>query len=182
MFTLDKTTIFIDRATNSFMNHCSNLEYKNTLSTLKYKIKINPRLKIKAGVAKMLTNKSTMTKLFLLELSPHVLFRMTEEEQFQTVSHELAHLLDFSIRNKSAHDDFWQNIHKLMGGDAKRCHTISMVGLRNKVKRFVVTDTIINKEYVLTPRNYHKKAFKSITLGNTENPGRYTVKQIETTC
>jgi predicted SprT family Zn-dependent metalloprotease len=39
-----------------------------------------------------------------------------------TVSHELAHIIDFMIRGKSNHDRYWVAIHRRLGGNGKACH------------------------------------------------------------
>lgn len=40
-----------------------------------------------------------------------------------TISHELAHVIDFMNRGKSNHDRYWASIHRRMGGNGKACHT-----------------------------------------------------------
>ena len=37
-----------------------------------------------------------------------------------TLTHEIAHAIDFEVRNKSNHDAHWANIHKTLGGSGRR--------------------------------------------------------------
>ena len=56
----------------------------------------------------------------------HVSFNTTVAEQVpdefaNTVSHEIAHMVDYAIRGFSNHDKTWKAIHYALGGTAKRC-------------------------------------------------------------
>ena len=105
------------------------------------------RLKRAAGVAKVMV-KSFNNHRFervtevsdpCIMLSKAIMERSSEEEKYQTVSHELAHIVDFYFRNgKSKHDQIWRKIHSYMGGDGKRTHDIDITDLRKKVMRVVL--------------------------------------------
>lgn len=97
----------------------------------------------------------------VLELAPKVLARMSDEQVFDTVSHELAHLLDYYVRadelrksrRADTHGASWKRIHRWMGGTAERCYKATdleggTAGLRRKVKRHVITYK--GKEYTVT--------------------------------
>ena len=44
-----------------------------------------------------------------------------------TISHEVAHLVDYATRGYSDHSPTWKNIHRRLGGTAERCHTMTTV-------------------------------------------------------
>lgn len=68
------------------------------------------------GEGSGITNlKITLSKPYFEEL--------TEEQKFNTCSHEFAHIVDVILRGKSAHDWAWKRLHRLMGGTGDRCHT-----------------------------------------------------------
>ena len=90
-------------------------------------------------------------------LSKAIMERSSEEEKFQTVSHELAHIVDFYFRNgKSKHDQIWRKIHSYMGGDGKRCHTIDISDLRKKVMRVVIERKHDGLKRVITRKHFEK--------------------------
>lgn len=38
-----------------------------------------------------------------------------------TVSHEIAHMVDYAMRGRSGHDRIWKAIHRSLGGTGNRC-------------------------------------------------------------
>ena len=62
---------------------------------------------------------------FIIEINPRLIIIDPPKEVYDTVSHELAHCLDFKIRGfydrKGApdHDEFWSFLHRRMGGNGK---------------------------------------------------------------
>jgi predicted SprT family Zn-dependent metalloprotease len=59
-------------------------------------------------------------------MNPKLVLLHPAKEVYDTLSHELAHCLDFVIRGywrgteDSFHDDFWSFLHKRMGGNGKK--------------------------------------------------------------
>lgn len=102
----------------------------------------NSRLRTTAGRAHRLGLR--------IDLSPYIFDKMSEEEQWDTVSHEFAHIVDYVIRGTSNHDRFWKSIHRAMGGTAKRTHSAEVK--KNKVKKHVYRNAITGQENFLTPR------------------------------
>jgi predicted SprT family Zn-dependent metalloprotease len=177
MFTLTDALRHCEQATQNFQNKSLDEKSKTTLSTMKYTVVINKRLRTKAAVASMTTNKVTGVRVLKMELGLAILNRVTPEQQFEIVSHELAHLLDFALRGDSNHDGVWKRIHKSMGGTGERCHQFSVTDLRNKVTKILVVDNINKKEFMISPRAFRRYR-QSLVHGNIENPGRYVVRKL----
>lgn len=55
-----------------------------------------------------------------IELNTHVATQLPEAFE-NTVSHEIAHMVDYAIRGRSGHDRSWKAIHRSLGGTGKRC-------------------------------------------------------------
>lgn len=49
----------------------------------------------------------------------------TKDEVMNTITHEIAHAIDFEQRGTSDHSFIWAKIHKDLGGDGERCFTES---------------------------------------------------------
>jgi hypothetical protein len=62
----------------------------------------------------------------VIEMNPRLIILNSANEVFDTLSHELAHCLDFVIRGyygkneRTFHDEFWSFLHKRMGGNGHR--------------------------------------------------------------
>ena len=89
-------------------------------------------------------------------LSKAIMERSSEEEKYQTVSHELAHIIDFYFRGKSNHDQIWRKIHSYMGGDGKRTHDIDISDLRKKVMRVVIESKHDGSHRFITHKHFEK--------------------------
>lgn len=117
----------------------------------------NDRLRVCAGRARCSINRLTKMVFNLnLEWNPHLFSRMTEDQQFNTVSHEYAHLVEYMHRLESDHGYFWQTLHRACGGTAERTHTYDTTGLKKNIKRIIIVDTITNREYKITMNNWNK--------------------------
>ena len=47
-----------------------------------------------------------------------------------TVSHEIAHMVDYALRGRSGHDAQWKAIHRSLGGSAERCYNPQEAGVK----------------------------------------------------
>lgn len=122
----------------------------------------NDRLRVCAGRARCFVNHLTKTVFNLrLEWNPHLFARMTENQQFNTVSHEYAHLVESMHRFQSDHGYFWQTLHRACGGTAERTHTYDTTGLKKNIKRLIIVDTITNREYKITMNNWNRIRYES---------------------
>lgn len=133
----------IDRAKRNFIAYPHDSvapAWKKILKTLQVFIVINPMLKTTHGTA-CFVPLAMSRRLFqipeeyspitvdgklghlVIEINPKIVILSTSQEVFDTLSHELAHCLDFVLRgfyNKTeeqVHDKFWSFLHKRMGGN-----------------------------------------------------------------
>lgn len=178
MFTLRQFYQHLKRACDTFEKKCPNELYRTSLKQMVYTIKIDSRLRTKAGEAAWSRNRASGTVKLSMRVSKALMERAKSEDQFQTISHELAHLLEFAVHGESNHKARWQQLHRWMGGDAKRCHDISTADLGNKVVRIVVTDTKLKQNYVLRRSSYERQKM-NLALTNLSEPGRYVSKVIK---
>jgi hypothetical protein len=135
----------IDRAKRTFARYPSRTvsnDWKLLLKQLQVFIVINPKLKVTAGTAcfvrvREARNLFAIPKTFppvmvdgvagymIVEINPKIVVLDSPQEVYDTVSHELAHCLDYKIRGwygreaSSFHDEFWSFLHKRMGGNGK---------------------------------------------------------------
>jgi len=65
----------------------------------------------------------------MIKLNARLLGRVDDKEQYEVVSHELAHCVDYYLRGDSDHGKFWKQIHRAMGGKGARCHEFDTKGL-----------------------------------------------------
>ncbi len=56
------------------------------------------------------------------------------EEFRNTVSHEIAHMVDYALRGRSGHDRIWKAIHRTLGGTGTRCSQYGITVKRGRVK------------------------------------------------
>ncbi len=47
-----------------------------------------------------------------------------------TVSHEIAHMVDYALRGRSGHDAQWKAIHRSLGGTGERCYNAAAGGVK----------------------------------------------------
>ena len=127
--TMDEALDCLRRAVSNFMASTMSQSYKDKLQEMDVRIFFNARLKSTGGRAR----KAMGAGAHELELNPAVMKNASPDERFNTVSHELAHCLDYQIRGRSNHDATWKALHVAMGGSAKRCHSINMKGVKGRV-------------------------------------------------
>jgi hypothetical protein len=132
----------IERAKRTFINYpCATVksEWKEILKDLQVFIVINPKLKTTAATAGFIKTPTARrsfkipkeyptTKVdgrngyLIIEINPKYIVLDPAAEVYDTVSHELAHCLDYKIRGyyarttASYHDEFWRKLHLRMGG------------------------------------------------------------------
>lgn len=134
----------IERAKRIFCRYPSSTvsdEWKERLKQLRVFIVINPKLKSTAGTACFVRVRAArklfkipqefkpnkvdgVPGYFIVEINPKYIILDPPKEVYDTVSHELAHCLDYSIRGWFGrtipyHDEFWSFLHKRMGGDGE---------------------------------------------------------------
>lgn len=119
-----------------------------------------------------------------IKLSKELMNRMDGDEQFDTITHELAHIIDFAYRLNSDHGPIWKKIHSFMGGSGKQFHSIDTKDLRKKRTRFlVICRKIWEKNREAVPMAWTKaRLLESIRSGNVRqgNGGFYRVVGVVT--
>ena len=145
-FTPKVANRMINRAKRTFIKYphrSVSSDWKKALAALQVFIVINLKLKTTAGCATFLRLREArrvfqipdelkptlvdgVLGYFIIEINPKLVVANSPKEVYDTVSHELAHCLDFKIRgfygkdDNIFHDEFWSFLHKRMGGNGKR--------------------------------------------------------------
>ena len=155
----------IERAKRTFCRYPSltvSEEWKATLKQLQVFIVINPKLKVTWGTGSFVktqlarrlfkipkeyppTEVDCVLGYFIIEINPKLVVISSPKEVYDTLSHELAHCLDFKLRGYSGrvefHDELWSFLHKRMGGDGEEFYeeksTLSIKYTTNKTKAVI---------------------------------------------
>jgi predicted SprT family Zn-dependent metalloprotease len=121
----------MDSGASDAILEAANRAYEET------EVSMSARMTRAAGNAKWIANRLLGTVSDLrIALSTKIFARISEEEKFQTVSHEFAHIVDACLRGTSDHGTTWRRIHRAMGGNGERCHTFDTKGLRKPLTRW----------------------------------------------
>lgn len=145
-FTPKVANRMINRAKRTFIRYphrSVSPDWKKALAGLQVFIVINLKLKTTAGCATFMRQRAAkrvfqipddlkpalvdnVLGYFIMEINPKLIVANCPKEVYDTISHELAHCLDFQIRgfygkdDNAFHDAFWSFLHKRMGGNGKR--------------------------------------------------------------
>lgn len=95
-------------------------------------------------------------KSLTLTLSNPLMSNATEDQRHNTITHELAHLIDYVIRDGSSHDYAWKCIHQSLGGNGHRCHQIDNSEFARTITRFKIQDSTNGRVLVVTAGNWKK--------------------------
>ena len=122
-------------------------------------IKMSKRMTKAAGQASVrilaLSGKA-IPETLTLKLSTPIMERASKEEQDDTISHEVAHLVDYVMRGKSDHSYIWRKVHMALGGSGKTYHNINVKGLGRTVKRYEYKDLETGRVVTMTKGNHEK--------------------------
>ena len=99
-----------------------------------------------------------------------------------TVSHEIAHMVDYAIRLRSGHDAHWKRIHRSLCGNGERCYnsagqTVTTIPGRRTTEHLYRGD---NGEEIWIGPKYHTKFqrnqswFRSLCTGTRFEYHHYT--------
>jgi predicted SprT family Zn-dependent metalloprotease len=119
------------------------------VNTIKWEI--NSRMRRVLGRALMNRDKQT----FKIELSREYITKGNEEAIYNTITHEIAHIIAFKVYNEKGHGMWWKMVHEKLGGDSKRLAKQEETGYtvkRNRVKRVVLEKN--GKEYYVKVNRY----------------------------
>jgi predicted SprT family Zn-dependent metalloprotease len=90
-----------------------------------------------------------------IQLSYDYAMNGNEESVYDTITHELAHLIAFKVYKDRGHGYMWKMVHRELGGSAERTANREETGMpvkRNKVKRVILERN--GKEYHTTINRY----------------------------
>ena len=120
-------------------------------------VKVSNRMTRCAGSASVrLVAGKIVNNTLTIKLSSLLMCRGSHEEQENIILHELAHLVDYVMRNKSDHSLLWRRIHVALGGTGHQYHTIDRTGLHKTIKRYEYLDTRTGKVQLFTSANHCK--------------------------
>jgi len=81
-----------------------------------HEIEIKENFNLKRSIAKCRFNKDTNKCTIYCNLK--TLINTSDNVRYETMSHEIAHAIEFILYKYSSHGDRWQFIHKSIGGNA----------------------------------------------------------------
>lgn len=88
-----------------------------------------------------------------------------------TVSHEIAHMVDFALRMRSGHDRIWKAIHRSLGGDGARCvQAAGLTPLRGRVKNEYLYRNSAGAECWVGPK-HHAAMMRGTSAGVKNGAG-----------
>jgi len=140
-------------------------DYRNALHVVQdnITIKMSAKMTRAAGSAgcQVIVNRATRQRVvdprtLVLKLSTPLMARADDAVRMETITHEIAHLVDFVLRGKSDHGYEWARIHRALGGSASRYHTIDRTGLEKTITRYEYLDTVTGKICNFTKGNHQK--------------------------
>lgn len=101
----------------------------------------------------------------------------------ETITHEMAHLVDYMTRDTSDHGPIWKKIHSAFGGNAKRCHNMTT---KRTGQRYVIEgkEICVKKQYhELIQGGYTGLTVtingKRIVIEKKHHVGDFTVGQLD---
>ena len=96
-------------------------------------------------------------KIFKIEISGDHLANTPDSVLYDTVSHELAHIVAYHIYKDAGHGWLWRKTHMALGGNGKRCAgaEIGYNVRRNVVKRIIVERN--GKEAMVTLTRWNRE-------------------------
>lgn len=132
------------------------------------RIEVSGRMTNCAGKAYCRRDGNNTVKLSLAFFADETNF---ENHFFETVSHELAHVLAPSWhefgRRREPHGEAWQAMHRKLGGNAERCHSMKLAdgfAARRRASKHGATCSVCGQTVLLGPSQI-KRHNQCIALG-----------------
>lgn len=103
-----------------------------------------------------------------IELNYDYCMNGNEESVYNTITHEIAHLVAFRLYNDRGHGRMWKHVHHMLGGTAERLADPKETGFKsksNRVKRVILEKG--GKEYKTTPNRYNRATAAFLRMGYT---------------
>ena len=92
------------------------------------------------------------------------------EEFRNTVSHEIAHMVDYALRGRSGHDRIWKVIHRSLGGTGTRCSQYGITVKRGRVKNEYLYRNAAGAECWVGPK-HHAAMMRGTSAGVKNGAG-----------
>lgn len=140
-------------------------------------VKLSSRMTRAAGYAVARRDRLGNRLQFEIKISTYffVTTGNSDEELRNTVTHEAAHIVA-GLHHK--HGPAWKNIHRLFGGDGRRCHEMAATPMTRNKK--IVRCDMCNKELMIGPTRYKRIVTGQTAYGHKGCPGsKLYVDEIE---
>lgn len=95
-----------------------------------------------------------------------------------TVSHEIAHMVDYARRGRSGHDRIWKAIHRALGGTGARCsqYGSEIKRVAGRVTNWYLYRNASGAEILVGPKHHAAlRSGKYTHLSNTKTRQRFTL-------
>lgn len=130
---------------------------------------INDRLRTCAGKAKFKIHPVIGYMGGTIEFSSYILSKVSDEELYDTVSHEYAHLIAATM-GEYGHGYEWKYAHKALGGSGNQFHNYKTACKVNTKKRIVISKN--GHDYQMSIQKFNKVGYDRIVACG------YTFKKI----
>lgn len=114
---------------------------------------VNSRMKRTLGRARM----NQLLAYYAIEISENYFNTATEDGIYNTVVHEIAHIIAYRAYKDPGHGHMWRTVFTILGGNGERCAKPGENGYqaaRNRVKRIILEKN--GKEFKITPNRYNR--------------------------
>lgn len=176
---MDELLGYCYQAIERLLKTCPHENIKLAAQNLTYDVFINDRLGTTYGYAcrkgARRSKRKPILQNHLIEFNFTLMSHIDPAERFDTVAHELAHILDSELREaRSNHKGPWLRLALWLGSSGKRCgpKISKTVPIYNRKIKVVYGDDTF--EYI-TKRRYERQKMEFVMM-NLSKPG--TVKKI----
>ena len=103
-----------------------------------------------------------------IELNYNYCMNSNDDSIYNTITHEIAHLVAFHLYKDNGHGRMWKLVHSIMEGNSQRlanAEETSYKPMSNRVKRVILEKG--GKEYKTTPNRYNRATAAFLRMGYT---------------
>jgi hypothetical protein len=116
------------------------------------------RMTAAAGTAKYVRMPGHQVRKLEIGFSKPILAILDDEQKYDVVSHEFAHIVDAILKGKSDHGLQWRALHVMMGGSGQTRHNYDLTGIKPPLTRMVVRAIGGDREFRVTRQRWAKLA------------------------
>lgn len=118
---------------NKIIQRIKESKFRNyDMNAIDITISLNTRMRTIGGRCRI----NILNSKCIIHLNKQLFDTISDEEKYDTISHELAHAMCFVYKLGRNHDYGWQIVHREMGGSSSRTHDNIVIG--NKVRKVLV--------------------------------------------